>query len=49
VTIHEDSARRSYWTSQLDEAYDFMMRVMKHPVVECGETESIQGMFFGNY
>ena len=27
----------SYLSVRLDEAYEFMMRVIKHPVVECGE------------
>ena len=33
----EDGARREYWAQQLDKAHEFMMRVMKHPVVESGE------------
>lgn len=33
----DDRKRRTYWTNQLDEAYDFMMRVMNFPVIECGE------------
>ena len=35
--IPDEAARRAYWASQLDEAHDFMMRVMEHPVEECGE------------
>lgn len=35
--IHGDAERRAYWISQLDEAHEFMMRVMDCPVVECGE------------
>ncbi len=37
MKFHEDMERRAYWTSQLDEAHDFMMRVMEFPVIECGE------------
>ena len=37
MTTHDDSARRAYWTAQLDEAHDFMMRVLEQPVQECGE------------
>jgi len=37
MTIDGDAVRRAYWTSQLDEAHDFMMRVMKFPVIESGE------------
>lgn len=33
----ENTTRRAYWTCQLEEAHAFMMRVMKHPVIECGE------------
>ena len=33
----DESQRRSYWAAQLDEAHDFMMRVMDYPVEECGE------------
>ena len=35
--MHDDMARRAYWTSQLDEAHDFMMRIVEYPVIECGE------------
>ena len=34
---HDETARRSYWASQLDEAHAFMMRGMDCPVAECGE------------
>jgi D-alanyl-D-alanine dipeptidase len=34
---HDEAARRSYWTSQFDEAHDFMMRMRDYPVEECGE------------
>jgi len=37
MTVHDGVRRRAYWTSQLDEAHEFMMHVMKHPVIECGE------------
>ena len=33
----DETARRAYWTSQLDEAHEFMMRVMEYPVEESGE------------
>ena len=32
-----ETAKRKYWADQLDEAHDFMMRVMDYPVAECGE------------
>ena len=34
---HDEAKRRSYWAAQLDEAHDFMMRIMDYPVEECGE------------
>ncbi len=34
---HDQVARRSYWTAQLDEAHAFMMRIMDYPVEECGQ------------
>ena len=37
MTVHDDARRRTYWTSQLDAAHEFMMRVMEYPVIECGE------------
>ncbi len=37
MKFNEEMKRRAYWTSQFDEAHDFMMRVMEFPVVECGE------------
>lgn len=33
----DDTARRAYWTQQMNEAYDFMMRALECPVAECGE------------
>ena len=33
----DESAARAYWASQLDEAYEFMERVMGASVEECGE------------
>ncbi|MEO6907199.1 MAG: M15 family metallopeptidase [Abditibacteriaceae bacterium] len=33
----DNDARRAYWTQQMDEAYEFMMRAMEAPVAECGE------------
>jgi D-alanyl-D-alanine dipeptidase len=33
----DERKRRAYWTSRLDEAHDFMMRVMAFPVIECEE------------
>ena len=38
MTVDDDAVRRAYWTSQLEEAHSFMMRVMDYPVIECGET-----------
>lgn len=37
MTTSDETARRAYWTSQLDEAHDFMTRVLAFPVRECGE------------
>ena len=34
---HNESERRVYWASQLDDAHAFMMRIMDYPVEECGE------------
>ena len=34
---HNETERRVYWAAQLDEAHDFMMRIMDYPVEECGE------------
>ena len=34
---NDETERRVYWAAQLDEAHDFMMRVMDYPVEECGE------------
>lgn len=34
---HDETARRSYWAKQLDEAHAFMMAGMDCPVAECGE------------
>jgi D-alanyl-D-alanine dipeptidase len=33
----DNDARRAYWTQQMDEAYEFMMRALEAPVAECGE------------
>ncbi len=33
----DEGAKRSYWTRQMDDAYDFMLAVQEHPVRECGE------------
>jgi len=33
----DNDPHRAYWTQQMDEAYDFMMRALEHPVAECGE------------
>lgn len=37
MNVCEDAKRREYWTSQLDEAHSFMLRIMEFPVMECGE------------
>jgi D-alanyl-D-alanine dipeptidase len=37
MTLCDESARRAFWSRQLDEAHDFMMRVMAIPVRESGE------------
>ena len=33
----EETAKRDYWTDQLDQAHAFMMRAAAFPVAECGE------------
>jgi zinc D-Ala-D-Ala dipeptidase len=33
----DEGERRSYWTQQMEAAYDFMLAVQEHPVTECGE------------
>lgn len=37
MKARDDARRRIFWTSRLDEAHAFMMRVMEHPVSEGGE------------
>ena len=37
MNYDEETARRNYWASQLDEAHAFMMRAAACPVAECGE------------
>jgi D-alanyl-D-alanine dipeptidase len=34
----DQAARREYWTQQMEEAYEFMKRMLVYPVQECGET-----------
>lgn len=34
----DELARRRYWTEQMDEAYDFMQRLLAYPVEDCGES-----------
>ena len=43
MTVYDETKRRAYWTSQMNEGYDFMMRIMKHPVIECGEKPVLLG------
>ena len=33
----DDNRRREYWSTQMDQAYDFMMQIIDYPVKECGE------------
>ena len=33
----DDNSRRTYWSNQMDKAYDFMMQIVDYPVEECGE------------
>lgn len=33
----DSTARRSYWTAKMDEAFAFMGEIRQYPVVECGE------------
>jgi D-alanyl-D-alanine dipeptidase len=45
---NEDQARRTYWTEQLEQAFNFMEQVRTYPVAECGEklvslVEAVQG------
>jgi len=37
ISFEDKAAEKAFWTEQLNEAHDFMMRVMKHPVKDCGE------------
>lgn len=34
----EATARREYWTQQMDQAFEFMQRMRTYPVEECGES-----------
>ncbi|MBN2295576.1 MAG: hypothetical protein JXM70_24310 [Pirellulales bacterium] len=34
---NDESQRRAYWAAQLDDAHDFMMKIMEYPVEDCGE------------
>jgi zinc D-Ala-D-Ala dipeptidase len=34
---NDETTRRSYWATKLDEGHAFMMRAMECPVAECGE------------
>lgn len=43
MTVYDETKRRAYWTNQLNEGYDFMMRIMKYPVIECGEKPVLLG------
>ncbi len=43
MTIYDETKRRAYWTSQMNDGYDLMMRIMKHPVVECAEKPVLLG------
>jgi len=36
-TVSDATARRAYWTEQLEAARDFMLRAALQPVAECGE------------
>jgi D-alanyl-D-alanine dipeptidase len=33
----DERERRTYWTQQMDAAYDFMLAIQDYPVQECGE------------
>lgn len=35
--LHHEHERRAYWTRAMDEADDFMQRILTYPVAECGE------------
>ena len=38
MTEHkDDAARRAYWITQMEAAYDFMQSMKRYPVEECGE------------
>ena len=43
MTVYDETKRRAYWTRLLDEGHEFMMRVMKYPVIECGEKPVLLG------
>jgi D-alanyl-D-alanine dipeptidase len=34
---HDEAQKRAYWAEQLDEAHDFMMRVLEVRIRDCGE------------
>ena len=34
---HDEQARRSYWTEQMEAAHAFIMSAQDYPVEECGE------------
>jgi D-alanyl-D-alanine dipeptidase len=33
----DDAARRAYWAEQMEQGYEVVQHVLKHPVQECGE------------
>ena len=37
TTGMDDEARRSFWATKMDEAYQFMGQIRQYPVHECGE------------
>ena len=37
MTEHDDHARRSYWTEQMERGYEMVEQLMAFPVEECGE------------
>ena len=33
----DDAARRAYWAEQMEQGYELVQHILKHPVKECGE------------
>ena len=38
MTDTSETARRTYWTEQLELGYEFVDKLLAYPVAECGES-----------